>query len=399
MKKINPDVIKDFDRLLEKEVKDGKIPGSSILMGDMEGELFHKTYGAVEEDTIFCLCSMTKPITAVAALRLMDQGVLHPYEPVASYLPSYAHLTKVENGKIMPVERTMRLSHLLHMTSGLIYPVDQMYDVAEQVPEMLGETLKGIVEKIDSGEEISYAQACDMVAKAPLAFEPGTKWAYGLSADVLGGVVEAASGMSYRDYIKTEILEPLGMEDTDFLVPEEKLPRIANIMSQEPGNPEISDGKSGFPSDGKSLSQMPYITSAGGGWVPFCGRGLYSTLQDYSKLCRMLLNLGTVDGRTYLSGRTVKQLTRNHLTETQSVSLWPELMDGYGYGNLMRVMVCPECVSSNGSAGEFGWDGFLGTYFFIDLKAGIYFIYMQQGPIDWTVRFKMCRMAYSALQD
>lgn len=400
MKKLREEMPECLDILLKQEVEDGKIPGSAVLIGDTEGNLYKKSFGAVKPDSIFCLCSMTKPITAVAALHLMDQGLLSPDEPVAKYLPSFEHAKIYRDGQLIPSSRAVRIRDLLNMTSGLLYPMDQMYgpDVSPVVWERLGETVKSIREQMDAGKKISCAEACDMLADAPLAFEPGTRWAYGMSADVLGGVVERVAKIPFRDYVKSVILDPLGMWDTDFFVPEDKLYRVADIMSQEAGSREIFAGIRGFPDDGRALSELPYVTSAGGGWLPFFGRGLYSTIEDYGRFARMLLNLGTVDGKSCLSLQTSKLFQRNHLSDAQKVSLWPELLDGYGYGNLMRVMIRPEDIQSNGNIGEFGWDGLLGTYFFVDVRAGIYFVYMQQGPVDFSVRHKMCRIVYSSLQ-
>ncbi len=231
------------------------------------------------------------------------------------------------------------------------------------------------------------------LAAIPLMFDPGSRWHYGLSADVLGGIVEVVSGMKYSDFLKKEVFEPLGMKDTDFYVPEEKITRLAKMYSYEDaeGHLRLSNEEELLWLSEYAPTKKPYIESAGG--------GLYSTVDDYSRFALMLLNGGECEGVRILGRKTVDYLRTNQLDERQLKTIDFDSIIGYGYGNLNRVMLDLAAADSNGSVGEFGWDGLPGTYFMIDMAEDLVVVYMQQiqQGADQRLRHRMRQAIYSGI--
>jgi CubicO group peptidase (beta-lactamase class C family) len=219
-----------------------------------------------------------------------------------------------------------------------------------------------------AGERVDTKEYMRGIASVPLVFQPGDRWMYGFSADVLGGVVEAVSGMSFGSFLKKEIFEPLDMPDTGFYVPAEKLGRFAQAYE--------------FTEDGQQL--VPHLGSHLGEYygedVAFesGGAGLVSTLDDYSHFASMLVHKGNFRGKQILGRKTVEFMAKNKLTEYQSRTLDWDSVKGYGYSCLMRVLKDQSIVGINASVGEFGWDGWTGNYVTMDFTEDIVLLYFIQ---------------------
>ncbi len=386
-----------LNQLLGDQVKQNQLYGCAVLVGDLDGDTYTACFGDIQEDTLCMLCSMTKPVTAVAAWILIERGVIDPMEPVSQYLPGYANPKVLQDGVLEDAHREILIRDLLNMTSGISYGLGvdpEPGSIAAQIQAIEMEYKKRVI----AGEKLTNADLMDAIGKVPLIFHPGEQWDYGKSADVLGAVVEVASGMSLGSFFQKEIFEPLDMKDTGFVFTKEQAQKVAAIAKPLADGTLTAITGPEFYGDDPPLYEKPYFENAGGGISPVMGRGLYSTLDDYAKFCRMLLQGGTANGHRILSKRTIEQFELNHLTKEQSKTVWP-VLDGYGYGNLMRVMQDRALNHSNGSVGEFGWDGALGTYMMIDRAAGIYAVYMQQNAAgaSFPVRRKMRSVIYSAL--
>ena len=385
----------DLDALLTNEIAAEKLKGCSIFVQKGNKTLFQKSYGSDKEDSIYKIYSMSKPITSVAIMILFERGLLTLQEPVSNYLPAYKNMKVVTPNGIEEAKNQITIKHLLDMTSGLCYPGETT--LSERIMQDLQHKMLG---QVAAGKKLKTVEICNILAQTPLEFEPGTSWKYGFSADVLGAVVEVISGMTYGDFLKKEIFNPLEMFDTDFLVPEEKLPRLAKMYSRNP-----KTGKCETPTLEKihwlgldEPSKAPNIESGGG--------GLYSTVKDYSNFARMLCNGGTFTNSKdekvkILSKKTVNFMTKPNVSEMQKTSKYLINMDGYEYGNLLRIMTDLAKANSNGSLGEFGWDGLPGNYFMVDPEEDLILVFLQhvsEGP-DWILRNKYRQIVYSSLED
>ena len=329
---------------------------------------------------------MTKPITSVAVLILMERGIIDLYSPVSEYLPEFAaaNMKVMDGEEAVPAKREILVRDLMDMTAGTVYP--DLGDEAGRKMALLYDTISG---EQDMGVKPGTMDFIRRIALQPLAFEPGTHWRYGTEADILGAVVEAASGMRFGDFLQKEIFDPLGMKDTAFYVPEEKKKRFAQIYRVvEPGvfalDTEKHLGMEGY-------DEKPAFESG--------GAGLVSTVEDYGKFAMMLANGGTYDGVRILSPYTVEFMGTNQLDAQCRRDLTWETLRGYGYGNLCRVMDTPQCTGCSVQLGAFGWDGWTGNYFLIDPVENMVIMYVIQkcdGTDDKLVR-KLLNTVYGAL--
>lgn len=401
------------DRLLQKTVEEGEAVGLSLLVLHREKEIYYNAFGYADReraipmgrDTICRLFSMTKPVTAVAVMILAERGELDLLDPVSRYLPWY-HNQQVwlPNGRTAPAVRDSTIWDMLHMLSGIPYP-DQNHEPGRRMEQLFSR----LIEKRKRGERVDTMEYLRGIAEVPLCFQPGTKWMYGLSADVLGGVVQAVSGLSYGQFLKKELFDPLGMKDTGFFVPEEKRDRFARnyIWNEEKGLLE--------PFTGCHLGEYYGVDVA----FESGGAGLVSTLDDYSSFARMLLHKGRAGesvlstagnkparadagcknaGGRILGRKTVEFMTQNRLSETQKADFNWDSLTGYGYGCLMRVMTDQGRLVGNASPGEFGWDGWTGNYVTIDPSEELIMIFMLQRCAAQTTpllrRLRMATYAY-----
>ncbi|MBR2087684.1 MAG: beta-lactamase family protein [Oscillospiraceae bacterium] len=352
---------KELDEMLERCLREGEYIGANAAVYRRGECLYLHSVGDADReagrpmtpDTIFRIYSMTKPVTAAAVMQLTERGYLHPDMLVSRFLPEFAELRVCDaDGNVHPARNTLRIQHLLNMQSGLPYAGDQT------PAERAAASLFGQMEAARlAGKPYTTRDFCRGAAKLPLAFEPGTHWMYGTSADILGGLVETVTGQSYRDYLMEHIFLPLGMEDTDFFVPPEKQERFA--AAYEPaGGTLVRDDRCYL-----GLNDQRTLPAFQSG-----GAGLTSTITDYAKFAQALANGGVgMNGKRILSRASVDyirtpQVTGEGFRRDQD---WDSLR-GYAYGALVRVLENRAAFGTLADPGEFGWDGWTGTYFCSD---------------------------------
>ena len=398
-----------LDRLMKAEVDEGRVVGNSALLIKDGKELYYNQFGYADRensvpmrrDTIIRLYSMTKPVTAVAVMIAQERGYIDLLDPVSKYLPEYGNLKVLkqfakEDGSVSyseePITKPLRLMNLLTMTSGI--PYGENWEGCSESGRRMQLIFDEITHDISSGKMISTREVVRRIATNPLAFEPGERWMYGLSADIIACVIEEATGVRYGEFLKKEIFDPLQMPDTGFYVPKEKWDRFA--MSYDYF--EKPDEKGVFEliaADGCHLGEYYHE----GVEYEAGGCGLVSTIDDYAHFAMMLANGGIYKGRRIIGSASVRFLATNHLTPAQQVSFDWEYNSGYGYGGLMRVMVDQGKAGSQGSLGEFGWDGWTGNYFFVDPKENMVMLYFIQrrGAGTLVVVRKMRAAIYGSL--
>ena len=338
----------------------------------------------MQRDSIFRLFSLTKPITAAAVMILFDRGLLTPETPVADIFPEFAEMTCLdENGNIVPCSEKMTIFHLLTMTSGLPYANNFNKSVL---------AAGRLFDEIDAGnqgcgEPVTTLGFARRAAGLPLMFPCGSHWDYGISADILGAVAEKVTGMKYSEFLRKKIFEPLGMKDTGFYVPAEKLDRFTALYKWE-NNVLVRDESCYL---GLTHYTAPPSFESG-------GAGLVSTIEDYSKFALMLTGRGQLNGVRIISEKAFDYMTTPHLEKTQQGDLWDRLA-GYNYGCLVRIMTDQDIAEIKTANGEFGWDGWTGTYFCSNAETGITVLYFTQiagAGTTWQAA-NISRIAYENL--
>lgn len=372
-----------------KYLDTGKLPFGAVLIGRGD-EVAHLWSSGVGTDAIFRIASMTKPVTSVAFMQLVEQGKVALSEPVAKYIPEFANLGvfMAGGGAIPFVSRPptgpLRIVDLLRHTSGFTYsfqertPVDAAYRKTE-------------LEHWGKNDSQSFI---DHLARIPLQFDPGSCWNYSVSTDVLGVIVERISGQSLGDYFQQHILGPLGMVDTGFAVPADKADRLPEAYAFDPANKMKLVDKAGAES---SWAGRHTFQSGGG--------GLASTLADYHRFCRMLLNGGALDGVQIISPKTLELMTANHLPgggdlTQHSKSLFSEAENaGIGFGLGFACNIDPAATMIPGSKGEFYWGGMYSTAFLIDPVEHLIMVFMTQlmPSSTYPIRREIRTMMYAAL--
>jgi CubicO group peptidase (beta-lactamase class C family) len=385
--------------LKHRYIDAGRFPGTQLLVY-RRGKVVHSAVQGfadierkvpVKDDTIFRIYSMTKPITSVAFMMLVEEGRVALDEPVHKYIPEWKNLGVFVAGTApafltKPPSRPMLIVDLLRHTSGLTYGFQQRSNVDAAYREMkIGE-----VEKAGT-----LSSMIADLAKIPLQFSPGEAWNYSVSTDVIGYLIEKISGMPFEAFLKERIFDPLGMNDTGFFVPPAKAHRLAACYS--------ADGKGGMtlqddPTESSFLSP-PSLISGGG--------GLCSTTADYLSFCRTLLNGGELDGVRLIGPKTLALMTSNHLpggrdlTE-MSRSLFSEATNaGVGFGLGFSVTMDPSLTLLPGSRGEFAWGGAASTAFWIDPGEELIAIFMTQllPSSSYPVRRELRTMVYAGITD
>ncbi|WP_066715879.1 serine hydrolase domain-containing protein [Clostridium sp. Marseille-P299] len=358
--------------IVNSEIQAGNIAGASICIIKDDKEIYYNDFGyadmekkiPMKRDTIIRLYSMTKPVTAAAAMLLFERGIIDLYEPVSNYLPSFKKQMVSVNDTLVPVEREVTIRDLLNMTSGIVYPGDNT--VAER---SMGAVFESYISNASKGQYRTTYEYCNRMGECPLAFQPGEQWLYGASADVLGAVIEVASGKKFGEFLKEELFDPLGMVDTDFYVPADKVNRFAqNYIFDE-------KQKKLVPYEGDNLALTDFTKKPA---FEAGGAGLVSTINDYSKFALMLLNEGMYKGKRILGKKTVRFMRTPQLTDAQQKSFNWDSIRGYSYGNLMRILTDKAKAATNASTYEYGWDGWTGNYFTIDPEEKLIFLYFIQ---------------------
>ena len=387
---MNQEKLKKLDNLFEEEMWAERIKGASILVEHKGKVEFRNVYGSDREDSIYKIYSMTKPVTTIAVMMLYEQGVIDLLDPVDKYLKGYAHMKVATTKGLVDAGSKITIQQLLNMTSGLVYPGEM------SEPERIMEEIRiELHERAVKGEKFSNVDICNELGRAPLLFHPGEGWKYGISADVAAGIVEVVTGVPYGEYLKKTIFDPLDMKDTGFYVEESQIGRLATMYSRidDKGRLREADEKALEWLNLYAPTRPPYIESGGG--------GLYSTLEDYTHFVRMLAADGCYQGKRFVGRKTMEFLKKNQLNDKQLRWVDFDSIVGYGYGNFLRIMMYPEMTGSNGSVGEYGWDGLPGTYFMVDPKEELIMVYMQQieQGADQALRRKMRQIVYGALED
>ena len=326
---------------------------------------------AYNRDTIVRLYSMSKPVTAVAAMILIEEGKLDFADELFRYLPEFKNLKvctdKGRKGNPHPASRPILISDLLNMTSGYTYGA-----WSEDSP--LGEHLTSdLIAELNNDEaengpnKITTREVARHLADIPVSFEPGTDYNYGLSADILGAVIEEVAGTKFSHFMKERIFKPLGMNDTDFYVPDAKQSRLAKVYRA--GGQLFTSCNLGIQD---KMNHQPAFESG--------GAGLCSTVDDYMKFALMLTNGGQLEGHRILSENTVRYLSKARLMPAlqQRFDMKMPHLAGYTYCNLLRVAANPGSCNVITNKGEFGWDGWLGPYVSVDLESKITIVMTMQ---------------------
>lgn len=384
-----------LNELMQGQVDSGAIVGGSLSVIKDGKRIFSGCYGLadkasgkpVQEDTIFRMYSMTKPITAAALMILYDRGEIDLYDCVSWYLEGFKNQKVLsDDGTLSDVKRDVTIKDLLTMTSGLMYP-DRVNPAGNKMADLFDEFYR----RAERGEAYSTVEMCNLIGQQPLCAQPGDIWNYGTSADIIAGIVEVVSGKKYSDFLKEEIFYPLGMTDTDFWVPEEKRERFAEVY--------IRDEKGELaPLEWQHLGLVYKYTKAPE--FEIGGAGLVSTMGDYEKFAQMLLGGGKLGDKRILSGRAVRLITSPIITAEQARTYNWDSCIGCGYGGLMRVLEDTQAAGV-GEVGEYGWDGWTGNYFCNDPVNDISFIYMIQvagGNGQRPIR-TLKQVVYAALDD
>jgi CubicO group peptidase (beta-lactamase class C family) len=396
--------------LKHRYIDSGRFPGTQLLIY-RRGKIVHSTVQGfadverkvpVKDDTIFRIYSMTKPITSVAFMMLVEEGRVAIDEPVHKYIPEWKNLGVFQAGTApafltKPPSRPMLIVDLLRHTSGLTYGFQQRSNVDAAYRELR-------IEELDKGKTLQ--SMIDELAKLPLEFSPGEAWNYSVSADVIGYLIGKISGKPFEQFLKERIFDPLDMKDTDFFVPAAKARRLAACYSADPEGGvtlHATDRKGGLtlqddPTKSSFLSPPSFFSGGG---------GLCSTAADYLTFCRALLNGGELGGVRLLGPKTLKLMTSNHLPggldlPGMSRSLFSEATyNGIGFGIGFAVTMDPAQTLIAGSPGEFNWGGLATTSFFIDPAEELITIFMTQviPSSAYPIRRELRTMVYAAITD
>ena len=358
---------------LRADIDNGRMPGAVVAIARKGKLVYFEAFGYLDKDAgtkmttdaIFSIASMTKPMTGVAALMLYEDGSLLIKDPVASYLPQIgkmpvAVMRKDAAGQTVvetvPVTRPMQIHDLMRHTSGLIYGGRGDTAVHKMYPASSG----------TSGRTMTSAEFLDKLGTIPLMYQPGSTWEYGLSIDVLGLVVERVSGQTLGQYLQQRVFKPLGMVDSGFIVPPEKLKRYAKAL---PIDPETGKPQSVLD------STMPLKFECGGGCA-------VSTAADYIRFAQMLQNRGSLGKARILAPRTVEYMTSDHMgPEIQNnVARTASTLEGWGFGLTVAVRRETGMSTIMGAPGDFTWGGAYGTNFWVDPKDELSVVFMAHVP-------------------
>ena len=386
-----------IDRFLaERYVEPGLLPGALLLVA-RRGELVHRTVlghaslergQKLEEDTIFRIYSMTKPVTSVAFMMLAEENRISLDDPVAKWLPSWRDQAVFAGGSpgvfaARPVSTPMRVIDLLRHTSGLTYGFQNRTNVDAAYRAL----------KLDTFAQDSLAGFCEALGRMPLEFSPGTSWNYSVSTDVVGHLVSLASGLPFDEFVKSRILRPLGMHDTDFHVPGAKSARFAECYARSPAG-TLAPAQLG------SFMEPPRAHSGGG--------GLVGTAADYLRFCEMLRRGGELDGVRLLGPKTLALMRMNHLPGGKELAdLAPPGMfseaayQGLGFGLGFAMVTDPARYGAAVSLGEYSWGGMASTAFWVDPIEDVCVVFMTQlmPSSTYPVRRELRTMVNAAIVD
>lgn len=369
-----------FDSVAAAYVREGRVAGvvALVLRGGqvayegVHGVLDIVSHASMRRDAIFRIASMTKPITSVAVMMLVEEGRLALSDPVARYIPAFEHtLAVVQDGdsvRIVPAERAITILDLLTHTAGIPYPDEQMHE-SLRVRYREASLESSLLNSRDEPMGILMGR----LAGLPFTAQPGERFVYGYATDLLGVVVERVSGMTLDDFFRRRIFEPLRMHDTHFFLPAEKADRLAAVHSPREGGGLVRgrDDDIGWTGQG-AFARGPQRVYSG-------GAGLLSTAQDYARFLQMLLNQGELDGVRLLTPATVRQMTANQVGDLYAEA---EGYPGIGFGLGFEIKIDPEVggfdIPPSASPGAFGWGGAAYTTFWVDPAYQLVALFMAQ---------------------
>lgn len=373
---------------MQRYVTENKLAGISTLIA-RRGKVVHfeqvgmanlEAGQPMAADTIFRIYSMTKPITSVAVLMLLEESCFRLNDPVADYLPEFKDCRVLDNTSLVKPRRPMTIRNLLTHTAGLSYGFNEH----DQLDQMYNQQVWRAVE---TNPNLTLAEWIGAIGRLPLAYHPGTAYRYSVATDVLGYLVQVVSGMPFADFLQERIFDPLGMVDTCFTVPPEKINRFAvNYGPQDGGGLKVVDTPQ------SSRYVRPTQRPSGGG-------GLLSTSGDYLRFTQMLLNGGELDGVRLLGRKTVELMTTNHLPD--GIFVDNDSTTGLGFGLGVSVLLDLGKGQTLGSVGNYGWGGAANTNFWIDPQEEmIGLLMLQYMPSDtYPVSPDFRILAYQALVD
>jgi CubicO group peptidase (beta-lactamase class C family) len=379
-----------INRAMQKYVDQGQFAGVIVLVARQGQVAYLQKFGWQEIatnqpmsiDTIFRIYSMTKPITTTAIMMLCEEGKIRLADPISRYVPSFANLKVMQprNGcdfELVPARREPTVHDLLTHTAGLSYGFDEN-------SELDARYRKEIWEQDEKDPGPTLEDTVLTLAKLPLAYHPGTTFRYSMAIDVLGYIVQVAAEQPFDAFLKEKIFNPLGMVDTDFWAPPEKVKRLAVVYGPgESGGLKVVD-----PAQGSRFTRPTHRPSGGG--------GLVSTIGDYYRFGQMLLNQGALDGVRLLGRKTVEWMTQNHLPD--GVYSDTEKANGFGLGG--GVLLRPGLSHRPGSVGKFGWGGAANTEWWIDPTEQMQCLLMTQYMPGFTLPIveDFAQGAYQALE-
>src|ERR1700709_1619678 len=390
----NPDKLAKVTEFFKNEVATGKISGADVLIQQRGKPVYHEIFGTqdtvskapITDKTIFRLSSLTKAITSVVAMELIQDGKLKLDDPVSKYIPSFANMKvgvekKAEDGsktlELVPLIRPITVLDLMRHTSGITYGFygDRLVRKAYAAANIYA-------------GDFDLAEFAERIAKLPLHNQPGALWQYGHSTDVLARIMEIVSGKSLFEIEKEKLLDPLGMSNTGFFVTErERLKLLAQPL----------------PNDSNFRVGREYRTEVRQKWESASG-GMVSTMADFSRYAQMLTNGGSFEGKTYLSPKTFAPIATDHTGKRSGVErdffYFPG--DGFGMGLGFAVRTDPGNAKppAPGSLGELKWDGAAGCYLVIDRKQDMFFVGLEQTPTErQRVQRTLKQLVYEAMEN
>jgi CubicO group peptidase (beta-lactamase class C family) len=387
---------------LQREYVDRNLLPGTLVQVWRKGEIAYSALaGSIDlerarpmsEDAIFRIYSMTKPITAVALMMLAEEGRLSLTDDVETWIPSWRGMSVYKDGALghfrtVPAKRPIKVIDLCTHTSGLTYGSTERTPIEAAYREL------GVAAKTTEG---GLGAMMEQLAGLPLTFSPGDAWNYSVAIDVMGYLVEKISGLPFGEFLRRRIFEPLGMVDTSFWCPPEKLDRFASCYEAK------ADGSLFLQDDARksTYAQPPKLESGGG--------GLVSTAADYMRFCRMMLNGGSLDGVQIISPKTVAMFSVNYLPDGRDMvdmTTWsfgaPEGYAGVGYSLACAVNANLAKTRLPGSQGEFFWSGAASTYFWIDPVEDLAVVFMTQvmaQPTRFAMRRGLRQLVYGAMTE
>ena len=372
--------------VVEDLIGEGKLAGANILVLRRGHIVYQESFGqqdrelgkAMKKDTLFRIYSMTKALTSAAALMLCEEGKMSLDDPVELFLPELAEpQVWATEGTVYPARRSSTVRDLLRHTGGFAsswgeHPVSTFYR-----------------EGIKSKESWTLEKQMEVIGKAPLLYPPGTKWVYGSSSDILAAVVAKAAGMPFEKFIDERLIKPLGMVDTAYSVPAEKVERLSVSYRSEKEGLKVGD-----PAEGSEMLKEPAFKGG--------GSGLISTITDYAKFLQMIANGGRFQGKRYLRQDTVDLMVTNQLPrQISAISFGDEVRHGTGFGLGFSVKFArDDRWDKDAALGEYGWGGAASTHYWISPVDELIVITMEQTmPYNWNLEQALKPVIYRSIDN